>query len=703
MAQKPIGYYGEFRPTGVDQSAARRFEALAGLADQVGDIAFEIGAKRAEKIGAEKGEKAGREAAEAGTPAETKKGFLASMSIEAQAYNTAMKSSFLTSVSEDAKNGIERIAAQYPDDVQAFQTNVRQFTQGLLQGVGDEYRDVVDATVSDYVTRAETQVFKNEVQQNRITAKNNQLGRLSTLSNEAAKRMAEGDEEGATSAILERDVIIDSLLTTEDISSEEAAIYREKTSERIETQRQVKRIKDLIFDPANDDETNLQRARQALETFRETDFPNQTPESLERIEASIRGEIAEFEAQISGDVAANKKANALAFSNLQIAASNNLQSSSESRQQADSMFENGVITGAQRTQIYNATYSQDETITAKAQSISRVSEMLAGNRDVFASQGDVNTFYDENIDIFNESPTKIDMQVELISSTRQIPTAIKNEFDAKLNSSDINDVQQAIELLDKVEQIPGMFGRFASDQDKAMLMRFAQLADVMTTREAAIEARKITDPNNSELRVSREVAIKAEKFAENYESWTIDTLGAMNPTSTAKATRQMQVLFETGYISGMTASQAEENAKNGISKIWSLSPEFGYMQYAPDQFSDYVVNGSTAYIKEQLYADVQKNFVFGTPIKMKDIFLLSDDRTARTATGGKPQYLVIVRDQNGELIPIQMEEGNFYWEPDVEAEKEKESQRLMELSQAIREGRMTKEEQKISRQFMQPI
>ena len=89
MAQKPIGYYGEFRPTGVDQSAARRFEALAGLADQVGDIAFEIGAKRAEKIGAEKGEKAGREAAEAGTPAETKKGLIASMSIEAQAYNTA--------------------------------------------------------------------------------------------------------------------------------------------------------------------------------------------------------------------------------------------------------------------------------------------------------------------------------------------------------------------------------------------------------------------------------------------------------------------------------------------------------------------------------------------------------------------------------------------------------------------------------------
>ena len=222
MAQKPIGYYGEFRPTGVDQSAARRFQALAGLADQVGDIAFQIGAKKAEQVGAEEGEKAGLEAAKnLSTPGaeapKTRKGFLASMSIQDQAYNTALKSSFLTSVSEDAKNGIERLAAQYPDNVKAFQTNVEQFSQGLLQGVGEEYQDIVNATVNDYVARAETQVFKNEIQQNRITAKNNQLGRISSLSNEAAKRISEGDEEGATASILERDVIIESMLTTEDI------------------------------------------------------------------------------------------------------------------------------------------------------------------------------------------------------------------------------------------------------------------------------------------------------------------------------------------------------------------------------------------------------------------------------------------------------------------------------------------------------
>ena len=32
---KEIKYYGQLQPTGVDNSNARRFEALAGLADQV--------------------------------------------------------------------------------------------------------------------------------------------------------------------------------------------------------------------------------------------------------------------------------------------------------------------------------------------------------------------------------------------------------------------------------------------------------------------------------------------------------------------------------------------------------------------------------------------------------------------------------------------------------------------------------------------
>ena len=230
MAQKPIGYYGEFRPTGVDTSAARRFEALAGLADQVGDIAFQIGAKKAEQVGAEKGEKAGREYAaklakpqpkvgppEEMAPPETKKGFFASMSIQAQAYNAAMKSAYLSQVSTDAKEQIERIAAQYPNDVQAFKSNIGQYTQGLLQGVGEEFQDDISATVNNYVANAETRVFKDEIIKNRELAKESVNTRLDGLTREVEEVSRAGDRLQAETSLLEYETLIDSQLAIGEI------------------------------------------------------------------------------------------------------------------------------------------------------------------------------------------------------------------------------------------------------------------------------------------------------------------------------------------------------------------------------------------------------------------------------------------------------------------------------------------------------
>jgi len=245
MAQKPIGYYGEFRPTGVDQSAARRFEALAGLADQVGDVAFQIGAKRAEKIGAEKGEKAGRAAAErlakpqpeVGPPEDveppkTREGFLASMSIEAQAYNAWVKSGYLSQISTDAKEQIERIRAQYPDDVQAFRKNAVKYGQGLVDGVGEEFQDDISATVNNYITNAETTVFKDEIAKNRELAKESVNTRLDGLTREVEEVSRSGDRVQAETSLLEFETLLDSQVAIDaidlDVAEEQKRIARNK-------------------------------------------------------------------------------------------------------------------------------------------------------------------------------------------------------------------------------------------------------------------------------------------------------------------------------------------------------------------------------------------------------------------------------------------------------------------------------------------
>jgi hypothetical protein len=64
MAQKRIEYYGRFTPAGVDTSQAKRLQALSGLAEQVGDVAFGVASGIAERRGLEAGLKAGQQAAE---------------------------------------------------------------------------------------------------------------------------------------------------------------------------------------------------------------------------------------------------------------------------------------------------------------------------------------------------------------------------------------------------------------------------------------------------------------------------------------------------------------------------------------------------------------------------------------------------------------------------------------------------------------
>ncbi len=54
MAKQPrqqrVGFYGEFRPTGVDDSAARRMQALAGLGATVAGVAEQFGIAKAEEL-----------------------------------------------------------------------------------------------------------------------------------------------------------------------------------------------------------------------------------------------------------------------------------------------------------------------------------------------------------------------------------------------------------------------------------------------------------------------------------------------------------------------------------------------------------------------------------------------------------------------------------------------------------------------------
>ena len=135
---KEITYYGELRPTGVDSSMTRRLTALAGLADQVQDTAYQYAAGRAQEIGAAEGLAAGQQAAQAGEDPKRRKGFLSTLSIKDQAYNKAMEDSFMASTQVDIQNDISRIAAENPNDSLAFTAQAQAAVSPVLSSITDD-------------------------------------------------------------------------------------------------------------------------------------------------------------------------------------------------------------------------------------------------------------------------------------------------------------------------------------------------------------------------------------------------------------------------------------------------------------------------------------------------------------------------------------------------------------------------------------
>jgi len=683
MAQKPIGYYGEFRPTGVDQSAARRFEALAGLANQVGDIAYQIGAKKAEQVGAEKGEKAGREYAaklakpqpkvgppEEMAPPETKKGFLASMSIEAQAYNAAMKSAYLSQVSTDAKEQIERIAAQYPNDVQAFKSNIGQYTQGLLQGVGDEYREAAEATVNNYVANAETAVFKNEIATNRAQANASRQLAINLHNDESAKMARDGDPDQAIVNQQHHDLVIDSMVASGDLAADDAQIAKDSLAKRIQQQTQLGELERVIFDENLSTREQYEKGVAFVERIRDADLTDIGPEDKDKLISildakveSLGVNLAKEESQISSSVARR-------IVDIKVAANTGSMSKEEVIEKAWNLYDEApkFFTENEVASVITAVSKKSQAEINKAQSMLTVGQSLQGNVNVFPTQKDVDTYYIENKSNFDDSPNKAAAQAQFIESTRQVPTAIKNEVNRALYSPDLNIVSEAIDLIERVDSIPGNI-EIVTPNDRAFAVQLSNLAEVMTLKEAAVQARKMTDPRNQERIAAAKETIKEEDYSDKYGKWTESALGDLEDSpNKSRAIARYKDIFETYYVNGMSEDQARTATDKVMVTNWKESPDFGFMQYTPEDY--YAVNGNTQYIKDQLYADVTKRYVYPDPIRKENMFLVPDDHTARTANLGQPEYLVMVRTKNGELEILRDEAGDIYWTPDMGLEKE---------------------------------
>ena len=171
MAQKPIGYYGEFRPTSVDTSAARRIEAIAGLAGQVGDIAAAFGKKKVaeqrfleeknEIVAAEKAAKlAGNASAISATPLELREYDDVQTYEQDRVFNATAEAAYTAGIQNEITGIVSRAAAANPEDIEGYRNLTKSGMNGLLGVAPEEMRPAFESYFTQVNQTSASRIWK---------------------------------------------------------------------------------------------------------------------------------------------------------------------------------------------------------------------------------------------------------------------------------------------------------------------------------------------------------------------------------------------------------------------------------------------------------------------------------------------------------------------------------------------------------------
>ena len=212
MAIKPITRYGTFTPTGVDRSAETRMRALAGLGEQLQEMAIGTAKRKREEEAPKEAVRAAEEARkvdpETGevTYAEVKE--RSAFKYGSAQYNQALNATVRSQREQDSRARINDLKKTYKDDPLGFENEASSYLEGLLEGAPEEMRPTIRQDVSGRILTAQTAINNAYDVKQRNTAIAEHTGNIEAGVTEATRlaRMGELD-----ALMVEKQSVFDSI------------------------------------------------------------------------------------------------------------------------------------------------------------------------------------------------------------------------------------------------------------------------------------------------------------------------------------------------------------------------------------------------------------------------------------------------------------------------------------------------------------
>jgi hypothetical protein len=662
MAQKRIDYYGQFTPTGVDTSQAKRLQALSGLAEQVGDIAFEVGAKIQTKRGAEAGVTSGMEAAAEGQAPEAKEGFLSQISIYDQAYNEAALNAYSSGVRVDGRKRLMELEEQFADepDPEKFGTQWEGYIKGVTKGLPPEMAANLRLSLEDDGMRVG----------GRITDARKKIDfdtNVATISEELD--LIEDDMAGAARAGDE--TLVETLRTKMEnriqdnikfVSPATAQKRRDSLEDRLVVQGALGQVdRAFLDDPDATLEQRIENGYGILRRITESEL-DISPEAKDLLEASVTTRINNLKTRYAED----KTALNVELNDYMTGITEGVYDYEQVKKRTDTWLSEDKINLSQSQSMRNnaRAYQQKKSEIADVD-LTIANQLDEDTRDgsVIIKQPDAEDYFERvYAPRFEDLPLDQRMRksAQFIQATRIVPKQVTAQVNTYLQSGNPELVIAAAQTIDAVDEVRGFFNQLTNTDTKIFAEQMVKLLDIMEPDEAYRQASQFIQRDRRAVVESRTQQIKDNKLQKEYPKWTEDVVGELNPIQQGMAESYYKSVFESFYLNGADQDAAKNQAEKFLSVNYKDSL-FGAMLHPPENF--YAVAGSVEYMRDDIASIIRTE---KPDLKFDDegIILIVDDNTQRTAVKGQPEYKIVVQLEDDTLMPIAIGE-NEYYKPDT--------------------------------------
>ena len=656
MAKRPrqqrIESYGEFRPTGGDNSISRRMQALAGLGETVAGVAEQFGRAKATELAPEQAAKDAREAAKEGEELKKRD----PLAWGAQAYNSVAVATYEANLKVDLDEAMLNAYKNNPDNIEGYQ----KLADAAFEGLTSKAPESVKANVDLFYRQRNSKYAKpinDETQKNIIANQRGDLeAGLEVSKDNISNLTRNGNEEEALEAKLGLFFDLENAVKNGVISPLYAEQQKAAIDDDVAKQVVLGQLDRTIFDESLDPEERIQKGEEFISDLIKSDIPDLNPAQKDALVKTVNAKVQ------SEQIAYNKEQNALTQAEERQKADlvreikTGQISGEEAYEKIDQFFKDGLIKNENELIMYEGfVISKTKSALKVENDISNVNKVLQGERPSEPlDQKAVDTYYESIQSGLPETPEARSVyQAQVVQSTRYVPSMLKTELRNDLISGNPEKVLAATDTMDRILNIAGMSEEFTA-QELAFADQVIFNMDYMDADKAIQMARTNTDQANTALVDARTKAIKDNKkvFEDAYSNEVDDAFMGFredfqnNPDAAAQMTSDYGRLVETYYKAGSSIESAKSRAISALQTNWTKS-EFGLMKYAPEQFYG---KGTDKYLKKDIYDLVKPVYDDrGVTFTEDDIFLKSDDETARQATQGKPTYTVLIRTSDGTL------------------------------------------------------